>query len=345
MPTFANSSYSDILTTTIESRSKDLANNWENNNALLRIVKAKDNVKPISGGSLILQEIGYTDASTINANSYSGYEVLSIAPNSPISSAQFSIKQYAASVSMSGLEMLQNSGKEAFLDLMEGRMQISEGQLMNRLDYDLYQDGTGNASKNLTGLALAVPDDPTTGTYGGISRTSYNFWRSQYYRGVTDGGAAVSAANIQAYMTTLALRCVRGNDKPDLWIADATYFGFYVNSLQGIQRIASDNGSGKAGAGFGPELAFYGGGMAAKVVMGGGISGAVSPTQTTSGATSAHMWALNTDYIFWRPHKDRNFVPIGGERQSVNQDAVVKLFGVAGNLTSNGPQFSGVLIA
>ena len=342
---FANSSYSDILTTTIESRTGELANNWENNNALLRKLKAKGNVKPISGGTLILQEIGYTDASTINANSYSGYEVLNITPNSPISSAQFNIKQYAAAVSMSGLEMLQNSGKEAFIDLMEGRMQISEGQLMNRMDYDLYQDGTGNASKNLTGLALAVPDDPTTGTYGGINRGTYNFWRSQYYRGVTDGGAAVSSANIQAYMTTLALRCVRGNDKPDLWIADATYFGMYVNSLQAIQRIQSMSGEGKAGAGFGPELAFYGGGMAAQVVMGGGISGAVSSTQLTSGATSAHMWALNTDYIFWRPHKDRNFVPIGGERQSVNQDAVVKLFGVAGNLTSSGPQFSGVLIA
>lgn len=342
---FANSSYSDILTTTIENRSRELANNWENNNALMRKLRAKDNVKPFSGGHLILQEIGYTDASTINATSYQGYEVINIAPNSPISAAQFSIKQYAGSVSMSGLEMLQNSGKEAFIDLMDARMQIAEGQLLNRMDYDAYQDGTGNASKNLTGLALAIPDDPTTGTYGGISRSSNTFWRSQYYRGVTDGGAAVSAANIQNYMTTLALRCVRGNNKPDLYVADATYFGFYVNSLQAIQRIQSMGGDGKAGAGFGPELSFYGGGMAATVVMGGGISGAVSSTQSTSGATSAHMWALNTDYIFWRPHKDRNFVPIGGERQSVNQDAVVKLFGVAGNITCSGPQFSGVLIA
>lgn len=342
---FANSSYSDILTTTIESRTRELANNWENNNALLRKLKAKENVKPFSGGSSILQEIGYTDPTMINANSYSGYEIINIAPNSPISAAQFNIKQYAGAVTMSGLEMLQNSGKEAFIDLMDGRIQIAEGQLMNRMDYDIYQDGTGNASKNLTGLALAIPDDPTTGAYGGISRSTYNFWRSQYYRGVTDGGAAVSAANIQSYMTTLALRCVRGNNKPDLFVADATYFGMYVNSLQAIQRIQSDSGSTKAGAGFGPELTFYGGGMAATVVMGGGISGAVSSTQLTSGATSAHMWALNTDYIFWRPHKDRNFVPIGGERQSVNQDAVVKLFGVAGNLTSNGPQFSGVLIA
>lgn len=342
---FANSSYSDIITTTIQNRSGELADNWTNNNALLRKLRAKGNVKPFSGGNVIMQEIGYNDPASINANSYSGYEVINIAPNSPISSAEFSIKQYAGSVSMSGLEMLQNSGKEAFIDLMEGRMEIAEGQLLNRMDYDMYQDGTGNAGKNITGLALAVPDDPTTGTYGGISRGTYSFWRSQYYRGVTDGGAAVSSANIQSYMTTLALRCVRGNNKPDMWIADSTYFGFYVNSLQAIQRIQSTSGEGKAGAGFGPELAFYGGGMAATVSMGSGISGAVSSTQLTSGATAAHMWALNTDFIFWRPHRDRNFVPIGGERQSVNQDAVVKLFGVAGNMTSNGPQFSGVLIA
>jgi hypothetical protein len=280
----------------------------------------------------------------INANSYSGYEIINISPNSPISAASYNITQYAGSITMSGLEMLQNSSKEAIIDLMEGRVKIAESEIQNRIDYDVYQDGTGNGGKNITGLALAIPDDPTTGTYGGISRVNYSFWRSQYFRGVTDGGAAVSAANIQQYMSTLALRCVRGNNKPDLWVADATYFGFYLNSLQAIQRISSSDGDSTAGAGF-PALKFYGGGMAADVVMGGGISGPVSPTQLTSGATAAHMWALNTDYIFFRPHRDRNFVPIGGERQSVNQDAVVKLIGWAGNMTSSGPQFCGVLIA
>lgn len=340
---FANSSITDIIATTIQNRSGELADNVTNNNALLKRLREKGNVRPFGGGNVILEEIMYTDASTINANSYSGYEILNITPNSPISAAQFSITQYAGAVTMSGLEMLQNSSKEAIIDLMEGRVKVAEAQLLNRIDYDCYQNGTGNGGKNLTGLAAAVPDDPTTGSYGGISRDTWAFWQSQKYSGVTDGGAAVSAANIQQYMTTLALRLVRGNNKPDLWVADNTYYAFYVNSLQAIQRVQSEGG-GSAGAGF-ASLKFYGGGMAADVVCGGGISGAVSPTVSSSGATSAHMWALNTDYLFFRPHRDRNFVPIGGERQAVNQDAIVKLIGWAGNITSSGPQFSGVLIA
>lgn len=340
---FANSSITDIIATTIQLRSGELADNVTNNNALLKKLREKGNVRPFGGGNVILEEIMYVDSTTINANSYSGYEVINISPNSPISAAQYSITQYAAAVSMNGLEMLQNSSKEAIIDLMEGRVKVAEAQLSNRIDYDLYQDGTGNASKNLTGLSSAVADLPTSGTYGGISRSSFSFWQNQYYRAVTDGGAAVSATNIQQYMTTLALRCVRGANKPDLFIGDANYYGFYVNSLQAIQRVNSEGG-GSAGAGF-ASLKFFGGGIAADVVLGGGISGAVSPTQSTSGATSNHMWALNTDYIFFRPHRDRNFVAIGGERQAVNQDAVVKLIGWAGNLTSSGPQFCGVLNA
>ena len=318
-------------------------NNRTNNNALLRKLKAKGNIRPFGGGNVILEEIMYIDSSSINVNSYSGYEAIGIGVNSPISAAQFSIAQYAGAVTMSGLEMLQNSSKEQIIDLMEGRIKVTEAQIQNRVDYDLYQNGTGNSGKNLTGLAAAVADDPTTGTYGGIARATWPFWQNHYYRGVTDGGAAVSAANIQAYMTTLGLRCVRGSDMPDLWVGSANYYGFYVNSMQAIQRVTSDGGA-TAGAGF-PSLKFYGGGMAADVVLGGGINGDVDTDGNNGGEPTNHMYALNTNYIFFRPHRDRNFVPIGGERQSVNQDAIVKLIGWAGNLTSSGPQFCGVLVA
>lgn len=331
---FANSAITDIIATTIQERSGELADNLTNNNALLRRLKARGNVRPFSGGNVILEEIMYNDPTTDNSGSYSGYEAINISPDSPISAAQFSIKQYADAVTMSGLEMLQNSGKEQIIDLLDSRMNVSEARLLNRIASDIYLDGTGNGGKNLTGLAAAVPDVVNTGTYGGIDRATWAFWRPTKFAGVADGGAAVSAANIIAYMTKLALSLVRGNDKPNLFVADGNYYGLYTNALQAIQRVTSD-GSTETGAGF-ASLKFFGGGMAADVLLDGGIGGA---------ATANHMWALNDKYIFFRPHKDRNFVPIGGERQAINQDAIVKLYGWAGNMTMSGSQFQGVLIA
>lgn len=221
---------------------------------------------------------------------------------------------------------------------------VSLGQVSSyRQDSEVTTHTTGNGGKNLTGLSAAIPDDPTTGTYGNISRATYTWWRPVAYSGATDGGAAVSAANIQAYMTSLGIQLVLGNEKPDLWIADNTYYGFYVNSLQAIQRVTSE-GAGSAGAGF-ASLKFYGGGMAADVVLGGGINGDINAAGTNGGATAAHMWAINTNFFFWRPHRRRNFVPIGGDRQSVNQDATIKFIGFAGQLTMSASRYHGVLIA
>jgi len=320
---FANSAITDIIATTIQSRSGELADNLTQNNAILQRLSQKGNVRPFSGGNVILEEIMYDDSTTNNANSYSGYEVLNIAPDSPISAAQFKISQYADSVTMSGLEMLQNSSKEAIIDLLDGRMQVSEARLLNRISGDLYGDGTGNGGKNLDGLAAAVATSPTSGTYGGINRATWTFWRNQ----ITTGATSV---NILAKMTEAAIKQIRGTDKADLIVAGNTMYQYYVGALQSIQRIAAEE-SGAAGF---ASLKFYGGGTSADVVLGGGYG---------SQETATYMYMLNTNYIFLRPHKERNFVPIGGERQSINQDAIVKLYGWAGNLTASNSFLQGLL--
>jgi len=317
---FANSSVSDIIATNIESRSGELADNVTNNNALLRRVDERGNRKPVSGGSVILQEIMYNDTTTNNTNSYSGYEVLNVSQNSPISAAQFSFTQYASAVSISGLDQLMNSGKEAIIDLLESRMQIAEKQLMNSLSAGIYSAGTGNSSKDITGLQAAIADAPSSGTYGGINRATWSFWRNVAFSAATDGGAAATSANIQSYMNRVAIQLVRGNDAADIAVADTNYYRLYLESLQSIQRIASEE---MGNLGF-TALKYFGAGRSMDVVLDGGIGGAIGTNR---------MYMLNTDYIFLRQHRDRTFVPIGGERQSINQDAVVKLIGWAGNLT------------
>jgi hypothetical protein len=57
------------------------------------------------------------------------------------------------------------------------------------------------------------------------------------------------------------------------------------------------------------------------------------------------MYMLNTNYLHYRPHRDRNMVVIGGDRMSTNQDAFVRLLGWAGNLTCSNRSLQAVLVA
>lgn len=317
---------SDIVATTIQNRSRQIADNVTKNNALLARLNQRGNVRTISGGSSILEELSFAENG--NAGFYSGYDLLPVAAQDVISAAEFSIKQFAVPVVMSGLEMLQNSGKEAFVDLLEARLNVAESTMMNKLAQSVYSDGTGSGGKEITGLNAAVASTTTSGTYGGIDRGTWSFWRNQKYD-FSDNVVTPGPTTIQAAMNNLWASCTRGNDRPDLIVVDTIFWSYYMASLQAIQRFTSPDAG---NLGF-PSLKF----MDADVVLDGGIGG-FCPASTG--------FFLNTKYIKWRPHKDRNMVALSPNRRyAINQDAEVQILGWAGNLTCSGAQFQGRLQA
>lgn len=313
----------DIVATTIENRSKKLADNVTKNNGLLRRLEQRGNVRTISGGSLIFEEL--TFAENANAGWYSGYDLLPVAAQDVISSAQFDIKQASCQVIISGLDQLKNSGKEQFINLLEGRVSVAESSMMNLLAQGVYSNGTAAGGKQVVGLDAAVPVNPATGTYGGISRVDWPFWRSKS----TTAGVALTSATVQAAFNDMWASLVRGMDRPDLIVVDNFMWGIYVASLQAQQRFT---GTETAKLGF-PTIQY----MDADVLLDGGIGGF---------AVTRTAYFLNTKYLFWRPHADRNMVPLSPNRRyAINQDADVQIIGWAGNLTCSGAQFQGRLIS
>lgn len=311
---------SDIIATTIESRTKKIADNVTKNNALLAKMSQGGRVKTVSGGTKIYQELSFAE----NGNSgwYSGYDLLPVAAQDVISAAEFEFKQAAVPVVISGLEQLQNSGKEQMIDLLESRISVAESTMSNLIAEGLYSDGTGSSGKEITGLDAAVPVDPTTGTYGGINRATWTFWRSQY-----DSGTTATAANVQSLMNALWATLVRGVDRPDLIMVDSLFWALYLASLQAQQRFQGTE-TGKLGF---PTIKY----MDADVVLDGGIGGF---------GTASTAFFLNTKYLHYRPHASRNMVPLSPNRRySTNQDAEVQILAWAGNLTCSGSQFQGRL--
>jgi hypothetical protein len=316
----------EIVTTTLRNRTGKLADNFTKNNALLNRVKKKGKVKTVSGGRTIVQELAYAENGTYKR--YSGYEALNVSPSDVFTGAEFNYAQAAVAISISGLEMIQNSGEEAIIDLLENRIENGERTLTNNVAIDCYSSGTADGGRQIGGLQLLISTTPTTGVVGGIdaSTTVGSFWRNIAFSALNNGGAAATAANIQSYMNQVWVQLVRGADRPDLIVADNNYFRLYLESLQAIQRIASDE---MAQVGF-TTLKY----MNSDVVLDGGFGGG-APTNT--------MYFCNTDYLFFRPHVDRFFTPIGNDRFSVNQDAMVKLIGFAGNMTVSNRRLQGVL--
>jgi hypothetical protein len=310
----------DMVATTIESRSGELADNVTKNNVLLAKLEKRGNVRPFSGGTKIFEEMSFAENG--NAGYYSGYDLLPVAAQDVITAAEYAIKQAAVPVSFSGLEMLQNAGKERIIDLVDGRMGVAESSITNLLAGGVYSDGTGSGGKEVTGLNAAVPVAPTSGTYGGIDRATWTFWQSKI-----NNTSGLTASTIQAALNTLWAQLVRGTDRPDLMVSDSTIWALYMSSLQAQQRFTNVD---SANLGF-PSIKY----MDCDYFLDGGIGG-FCPAGT--------LFMLNTKYIFWRPHRNRNMVPLSpNKRYAVNQDAEVQIIGWAGNLTTSGSQFQGRL--
>lgn len=309
----------------------ELTNHYEKkskNNALLSRLRKKGKVKTVSGGRTIVQEMEYSENGSFRR--YSGYEALDIAPSDVFTASEYNFAQAAVAVSISGLEMLQNNGAEQIIDLLESRIGNAERTITNNIALDCYSDGTADGGRQIGGLQLLISSTPTSGVVGGIDRSTTvgSFFRNQKFSGISDGGSAVSSANIQSYMNRLWLKLIRGSEKPDLIVADNNFYRYYLESLQAIQRIASED---DAMAGF--NALKY---MSADVVADGGYGG---------GAPTNSLYMLNTNYIYFRPHKERFFTPIGIDRYATNQDALVKLVGFAGNMTLSNAFLQGVLVA
>jgi hypothetical protein len=323
---------SDIVATTIESRTKKVADQVTKNNGLLSYLKKGGNIRTVSGGSVIYEEISFQENG--NAGWYSGYDLLPVAAQDVISAAQFSLKQIAVPVVISGLETLQNSGKEAMIDLLEQRISVAESTMSNLMSEGVYSDGTGYGGKQLVGLDAAVPATITSGqttTYAGISRSTWSFWKSYSPGSVTlPTNNTAAATYLPLYLNTAWAAQTRGSDQPNLIVMDNNYWGIFVNCLQNLQRFTSSE---SADLGF-PTQKF----LSADVILDGGIGGFAYSNAATGGTA----YVLNTKYFRLRPHKDRNFVSLSPNRRyAVNQDAEVQILAWAGALTCNGPRFQG----
>lgn len=323
-----SSTFTELVSTTYRKHRKEIADNVSKNNAFYRRLMEGNRKRTEDGGLSIVVPLDYAANGTYQR--YSGYDVLNVSASDVITSAEFQWRQIAMNVVASGLELRTNSGGSRILNLAKARMRNAIRTFKNNFSADLYGDGT--LANQIGGLQVLV-SDTGTGTVGGIDASTWPFWRSvvQSAAAPLQGGGAITPGptTIESLMLPLWLALVRGDDSPDLIVADNNYFTFYEMSQTSLKRYTQDESrSGKASGGF-TSLKYKN----ADVIYDGG-----------SGIPANRMYFLNTEYMEVVVHEDADLEMLD-DATPYNQDAVVMPILWMGNAACSNRSLQGVLRA
>ncbi len=315
-----NPNYNSLISSTLDKFMKNsITSSVIGNNALLRTLQNKGKIVHETGGRNFQENIAYASNSTVQFQNPT--DLLDTTAQDEFTSALFAQKMLTGTDQISQKELLQNAGDSRIFNLLEGKRKNLMDTLKNQLGVALYSDGTGSGGKTIGGLQLLVADDPTTGTVGGIDRSTNAFWRNQVYDFSTSAGGNASASNIQAGMNSLYLSCqVQEGSFPDLILADNNYYTFFENSLQQIQRITNTN-EGKLGF---EQLAY----KSSAVVF-------------DPNCPANHMYFLNTDYLKFQ-HLNNPLFTQGETQRPTNQLYYITPVYLYGNLTISSARVHGV---
>lgn len=317
-----NPNFGNLYSTSIDNYTPVLADNYTANSKLLTWLKKAGNVKTEDGGVEILQNLEMAENGAYNR--YDGAQAWDLESKKFATAASFARKKVAVTMVVTGSELMANEGKSRMIDLIAAKIKNGSKTLQNGLATDVYSDGSD--ALQIGGLRYLVSDTPSSGTVGGIDASaSDNAWWRNY-----KGTCTFASDNVVEKLNDAILGTTRNNDAPKACFVDNTWYTNYYKALQAQQRFVSTEGKG----GF-MELAINGLPMF--------CDQGIAATQMAGKIPANHAYVLNTDFIYLRPHVRRN--PAKKERvNSINQDLYSEAWLWAGNMTTSGRAFQGVVV-
>jgi hypothetical protein len=228
----------ETATVSLRLRGKKLRDNIGDHVPVFAAFEEEGVVTKGSGGRTIVREFDYVQ--NPNFKRFHGGENLPIGGFEFASAAEQEWSQFAASYTITGREVLMNSGAGQSIDILPAKMKNMERTIKNYLDYDLISDGTADSGKQLKGLLAQIKKIPnaTGAVLGGIAQdaAANAFYRNYAFNTVSTGGAALSIANALRYVRKCVNATTRLNDKTKFILAGTTYYEILQEVAQSFQQ-------------------------------------------------------------------------------------------------------------
>ena len=311
-----NDDFNQILSTTLKNYIPKLADNVFTARPLFYALTNGQTLRRISGGAKIVVPIIYGTNST--AGSYADDDTISITAQSGITAAEYSWKQYAASVTITGIEEAKNNGEAEIIDLLEGKIMQAEETIIQNMNTMFWGNGTGNSGKDMLGLnaLVGLGNDSGGSSLAGIDATDSDnsWWRSS----VSNQAGVLDVASMATMYNNVSV----GNDQPTIIITDQDEYEAYEALLQPQLRYTDAR---VADAGF-QNLLFKG----------------APVTYDSDSNLDGKMFFLNTKYLRLVAHTETWFQPTPFVRPT-NQDARYAQILCYGELTTSNRSRQGMI--
>ena len=216
-----NSNFDALLSTTLANYRSQLTDNVFTARPLTYTLMDKGRIRMLNGGTKIVEPLIYGNNETVS--SYSDYDAVSLTPQTGISASEWNWKQYAASISISGIEEAKNNGEAEIINLLEAKIMQAEESMREGFNQMFFGDGTGNGGKNWDGLGNIVESGNTVGGINSATGQGNDWWRSYEENTAT--------ALTQAQMTTAYNSVSVGAEHPDVILTTQTLFEKYESLL------------------------------------------------------------------------------------------------------------------
>lgn len=317
----ANSTFTELVTTTYRKHKKGIKDNITNRNAFLKKIRSKGNSRTEDGGLSIVEPLDYAQNGTYQR--YSDWDLLNIQQSDVLSAAEFNWRQVAIHVVASGRELRINSGDAQLEKLVAARLKNAIRSYENNFSSDVYS--AGSLANQIGGLQHLIADTPTN-TVGGIDANAWPFWQNKVFD-LSVNSVTMSATTIENdAMLPLWLILDRGKgDAPDLILMDANYYKFFEKSQTSIKRYAKSED------------------IEAGIVNMSYKTAQVIYDTTASGIPANHAYFINTNYIKLVSHQDADMDTME-KKEPVNQDGEVIPILWMGNMTVSNRSLQGVII-
>lgn len=222
MPALAGAKLQNIINTTLKHHIRGEA--FESSvQARPLLNRMRQRQKPFAAGRDVITQQVKGGAFTIGFQSFTNDDVVTYGDTNRVQQAEYTWREYHAGIQLTRTELAQagftvtddemginatkasDSEKQRLTDLLDDKMTDMTEGMLDSLDLQFWEDGTGSAT-DILGLTALIADNPAVGVIAGIDRATNPFWRNiartaangatQITGNVANGGALLQEIQI-----------------------------------------------------------------------------------------------------------------------------------------------------